>query len=413
MKKFFVIALMLAVSLSTFGDKRRRQVVASRDRLPPPKPVHFMTVDDSGRPIPGMKVIVNWYFDGGSEGYEKLYVSDKDGIFCSEGSFPGEHAHLEFLPKEGYVYEGYLNHGEGWISWVLDSYPRERPYKLVFRKEIPEKGLCISHKCKNNDIRIFRRGEKKDPLPLAVVLKPGLNGETQPADCFARTEFDEVKKAWKCTFWTTNVNGGVFATTNRVFIAPATGYQKRIEVPMEMCCSPTFTLYVKTYDPLLYAMFRLHCFGADRVNTHSPEWIGWRDVLDNPKKYYPDSKKPYAGIALANCCYNVSGERFLESDSSAEEALGPFYFVNEVSPVLAQHRYPPRPDIPARAKNMQRRKALREELSQISERRTQMSGDGDNKQHQKELDALRLREYECRREIRQLEAEARKLNLPD
>ena len=59
MKKFFVIALMLAVSLSTFGDKRRRQVVASRDRLPPPKPVHFMTVDDSGRPIPGMKVIVN------------------------------------------------------------------------------------------------------------------------------------------------------------------------------------------------------------------------------------------------------------------------------------------------------------------------------------------------------------------
>ena len=245
------------------------------------------------------------------------------------------------------------------------------------------------------------------------MLKPGLNGETQPADCFARTEFDEVKKAWKCTFWTTNVNGGVFATTNRVFIAPATGYQKRIEVPMEMCCSPTFTLYVKTYDPLLYAMFRLHCFGADRVNTHSPEWIGWRDVLDNPKKYYPDSKKPYAGIALANCCYNVSGERFLESDSSAEEALGPFYFVNEVSPVLAQHRYPPRPDIPARAKNMQRRKALREELSQISERRTQMSGDGDNKQHQKELDALRLREYECRREIRQLEADALKLNLPD
>ena len=399
--------MVLIVSVATLSTTGAQQSPRVR------KPVHFQAVDDSGNPLPGVKFILFWWCADGSGSFEKLFVSDQDGRFCPDGSFPGDDAFFKSMEKEGYVYEDYLNRGPGRWSWMSSPYPREHPYKLVFRKKILEKGLCVGHACENDGIRIFRRGEKKDTLPLAVVLKPGYRGETQPADCFARTEFDEVKKAWKCTFWTTNVNGGVFATTNRVFIAPATGYQKRIEVPMEMCCSPTFTLYVKTYEPLLYAMFRLTCFGADHVKSRSPERIMWGDVLVNDQVPYPDSNKLYAGIAIAFCLYNVSGERFLESDSSAEEALGPFYFVNEVSPVLAQHRYPPRPDIPARAKNMQRRKALREELEQISKRRTQMSGDDDNKQHQKELDALRSREYECRREIRQLEAEARKLNLPD
>ena len=403
MKKFFTILLVLIVSVATLSTTGAQQSPRVR------KPVHFQAVDDSGHPLPGVKFILFWWCADGSGSFEKLFVSDQDGRFCPDGSFPGDDAFFKSMEKEGYAYEDYLNRGPGRKSWMSSPYPREHPYKLVFRKKLPEQGLILCHEDKNNKMKVFQRGEKNEPLPLSVVPRPGYK-ESQPADCFAMPEFDEVKKAWKCIFWTTNVNGGVLATTNRVFIAPVTGYQKRIEVPMEMCSSPTFTLYVKTYDPLLYAMFWIHCFGRDREDGSQTIEFERGRIRNNQ-----EMSKPFVGIAIDNCHFNISGERFLESDSHADEALGWQFYTREVLPALAQHRYPPRPDIPARAKNMQRRKELRVEIDETSKKILYIwaKAKGDRQKYEKELTPLHLHERECEDEIKRLEAEARKLNLPD
>lgn len=173
MKKFSTILLVLIVSVAALSTTGAQQSPRVR------KPVHFQAVDDSGNPLPGVKFILFWWCADGSGSFEKLFVSDQDGRFCPDGSFPGDDAFFKSMEKEGYVYEDYLNRGPGRWSWMSSPYPREHPYKLVFRKKIPEKGLCVGHACENNSIRIFRRGEKKDTLPLAVVLKPGYRGETQ------------------------------------------------------------------------------------------------------------------------------------------------------------------------------------------------------------------------------------------
>ena len=73
-------------------------------------------------------------------------------------------------------------------------------------------------------------------------------------DFFVSARYDEASDGWRVAFWTTNANCGVIATAKRRYEAPADGYLPRAEVSQEEYLSPSFTLYLRTREPRVYAM---------------------------------------------------------------------------------------------------------------------------------------------------------------
>jgi len=222
------------------------------------------------------------------------------------------------------------------------------------------------------------------------------------------------------------IMGGVLVSTNRVYEAPADGYQKRIEVPLEMCNHPSFTLYVKTFNPQLYAMFWIYGYGTDCrevIKRVGGSTSGRYTVKERPMV---DSR--YGVLAVDYCVFNPFGERVLELDVDAVNAMGPEY-EKELLRELERHRYPLRPNVAARIENAKRRIALIEEIQKYDdwwlaadERRAeiiqriasvkQVGKSDELKKHDEEVAEVRKKMFACYDELRRLEKEAQTLNLP-
>jgi len=384
------------------------------------KLTHFITVDESGKPVPGVKVKMSWTVTEGERNGEVMreeFVSNSEGRICTGEDFCPS-ASVEWVGKDGYSFESYLN-----LQSRGPFPPRqcsvESPFKFVLRKVNPQKVVTIVNDGDLYGVKSVRRGERSMPAPLWVV-RTSDGRHHAGADCFALPEFDEVRNSWKCTFWTTNVNGGVFVTTNRVFFAPEIGYQKRIEVPLEMCRNPSFTLYVKTFNPVIYAMFCLHGFESSRLMR---ERISLWDLDYCGKKDGQSTAKQYGILQVESCMFNPFGGRWLEPDYNVHGVEG-LDFDYELLPVLMQHRYPLYPDVPARVKGVRERLRLiekiqekKEWLRQVEERRgnlvkTHAPDSPELKKTEKEIENAIGEIQMLSQEKRRTEEKLTTLNLP-
>lgn len=381
---------------------------------------HFIAVDENGHPVSGVQVFMTWsvWKDGDIvDVAHKIYTSDVVGKIVTERDFP-RWARLKDISKDGYVVEPYLNlHRRG------PYFPatREQPFRFVLRKRHVEQAVTIWHPQSRYERKVVARGERGTPLPLWIVGHADGIGHME-ADCFALPSFDEVSKEWTCTFWTTNVLGGVIATTNRVYVAPEDGYQQRIEVPLRMCSSPTFTLFVKGYAPKLYAMFWIHGWGADK----KPESDCWK-YKSEAERYAmaacPDAGKRYAALEVTDCRYNPFGDRILEVDDDLCATLDDEY-LKWVLRALEQHSYPPKPNRLARLANAAKRKALSKEIHDLREilwknRNERKEFSGKQPLTRQKTGTLELADEPIHQKIRalvkelfRLEKEAPTLNLP-
>lgn len=377
---------------------------------------HFQVVDQWGKPVAGAMLTMEWTANMNTPKARtavRVLVSGEDGVFQPDGSCP-YWAEFRSVEKDGYEDDPYLNpHPTG--PYYPDRFPKEKPFKFVLQKINEEKEIVLCHGSPDYGIRVVRRGEKPEPIPLWVVRRPE-SKEPIDVDCFARTAYDEARKAWMCTFWTTNANSGVQVSTNRVMVAPATGYVQRVEVPLAVCYHPMFTLYAKTYNPQLYAMFSLHGFCPEECEVRCPH----KDPYEIFKgKERPDADKQYGALEVEYCYVNPFGGRVLEMDCDLYVAME--FKMNQVFlPFLAQHRYPPRPSPLVEKPLLRKIGDLRDEIRRkinwfedklrcIAELQEACQGKP-NEEQEKALKQLEKESEELRKYIRERQKELEKLN---
>lgn len=381
---------------------------------------HYMVVDHTGQPVVGAKVDLSWQtfaHEGRkivtNRGTESC-LSDEDGRvsmgILNRGDIYAGHVSVRGIEKEGYVLEDYQN--PDIRSEKQDRiHPKEAPFKIVLRKRNEEKEMLLRLQGDCDDLSVKAIRGKPSPQPLAVsLLNPGrLSRPGDYIDFLVQPSFDEMKKSWVMSFWTTNENAGIIATTNRVYVAPESGYAKRVEVSREDFQSRTFTLYLKTFSPQVYAM------------------VYWQKPLQNNKE---------TEFQFKLCQYDVNpfGGRVFENIRVGELM---WLWVDFTFPALHvlrdEHRYPPYPDVKARMVNISRQHALEDEMSKL---RNKFIYD-----KRKEIDALKdamkakgateneievavsplrhaiedasVRIGACYDEITRLKAEFKSLNLPE
>ena len=198
------------------------------------------------------------------------------------------------------------------------------------------------------------------------------------------------------------------ATVNRRFAAPETGYVSRIEVPQEAFTNRAFTLYLKTRNPVVYAMIP---FGLDDLESRS--WVG----LQGPRwRFHYDVARinPYGGREMEQD--RRTGRIYSEIRNDALHAF------------LIDHRLAPKPDITARLYNDSKRKvledqrnligeeerALRRKMEELQEKQGHDHEVGQNlKVMQDELYRFLPRYRAIDKELKRLDEEAHTLNLPE
>ena len=246
---------------------------------------------------------------------DKKRVSGKDGRF--KVRWAPEWAWVEKVAKDGYRYEHYLN------AHVRSDQPRaafkdnseSKPCVIVLRKLEPSSFL-LRAECGGNGTKT---GVVVFPVDIMRSLKTGraeLSKTGGYCDFFVSANFDEGGKRWKTAFWTTNAHCGLVATTNRQFHAPASGYTNRVEVPQDMYTSPSFTLYLKTRSPQIYAMLP---FSAGELNAkdypNNRYWsfrCGYNRILINP---YGRRELEYENAVCRTKNYSFDFESQLKNDA--------------------------------------------------------------------------------------------------
>ena len=304
--------------------------------------------------------------------------------------------------KEGYVFEEYLNPHRDNLSVEKDT--RSNPRRVVLRRLEPASFLL--------EVDLNKRYYTKDPkLTFGIDLircHREQRNITPYDDFFVSTRYRDQEHRWDTVFWTTNVNCGLIATTNRRFTAPETGYVSRVEVSQEVFTNKAFTLYLKTRNPTVYAMIP---FGIDDLRIAiGPTFTHW-------------------DFTFSNARINPYGGREMERDGRAVDRIGGDLHEEALHALLKEHKYPPRPDMAARMENERKSKALRKERSEIEnvyypafrdldEERVRMQGNPEKLQEiankVKELESkYGPRLDELNNQLKELRAEAHTLNLPE
>lgn len=315
--------------------------------------IHGIVVDSEGRPIEGAKTVIEWrrweqgwwrdhhYPRGavtttGKDGRFRISVTENDSGFLVK---PTE--------KEGYKYEEYLNPMR---DEILDfrEHTRDNPYRIVLRKVLDEKAYLLLLSAERR--LVVKPEDKAGRLDIDLFgrfLEPEVHGDrrTPHVDFSVLASFDAQARRWSIVFKTDNDDTGIIATTNRVFLAPESGYSNRVEVPQEMYTNECFSLYLYTRKPRMYVMFD---FDRDDLHARTDNYAHFKFSYN------------YAKV-------NPYGSRVFEPyDESPYRELLRGFFSRSCKCLLEEHRYPPRLDIPARLENRRQWQELADESTRQS-----------------------------------------------
>ncbi|MBQ9430277.1 MAG: carboxypeptidase regulatory-like domain-containing protein [Kiritimatiellae bacterium] len=365
---------------------------------------YVLVVDESGVPIPGATVSAYWFegrlFSGKIRSASGNFSCNGKGVAAIR--LNGKvMVTLKSAGKDGYVFEGYLNSDYDILSGTRDT--KSNPRRMVLRKPEPASFLL---EVPYREPRYIESGA----LEFAVDLFKPLQGhiKTREYDDFlVSARYNKEIQRWETVFWTTNANCGLIATTDRRFTAPSTGYVARVEVSQDTITQKSFTLYLKTRDPPVYVMIP---FEINDLRVSSPPLIHWDFTFTSARI------NPYGGREL---------ERDGRTDGFYSELRE-----DTLHALLAERKYPLRPDMAARRRNCDQRNALNDEIrnarkvnaelrQKISETEARMKGkpkdkvDRATEAYRKQLSESGKTVRRCSLEIRRLEKEAHTLNLPD
>ena len=235
---------------------------------------HIRVEDDAGVPVSGAEVRMSWMALTPERRMKRMsgvFRTGTDGMALADihGGFAG----INGASKEGYADEPGLNpsgreaeeslHGEGRAT-------RENPCVYRIRRLLPKSYLVIPDSVSTEKIIDLKSGGEcvTGRVDILSTFKLGgpktavVDGRSKYvwpyapayADFFVSARYDEAAGGWRVAFWTTNANCGVIATAKRRYEAPEDGYLPRAEVSQEEYLSPSFTLYLRTREPRVYAM---------------------------------------------------------------------------------------------------------------------------------------------------------------
>ncbi len=309
------------------------QDVSARDERK--GPVFIRVVDQTGAAVPKAKLLI-WHCNG-----RDFFTTDDDGRFSM--TFKDRlGCRVLRVKKVGYDTRGrnFLQPFDFGIARPGET-SYERPHTIVIRKMEPEpEAIDI-----DPDWR-FRKWYDDEPPsePFSIFGNGDDLGKSGYVDLFVLPKCDHQKKEWTLSFWTTNVNCGIIATTNRVYVAPESGYRARVDVAKSDYLSPSFTLYLKTRPQGLYAMvpFREREIQANYGMYRTNLIFGCDRVYINP----------YGGRNL-ECDVRSCGRYLVEKGKTIWD-------------VLKEGNIPPRIDVPARIENRRQWWKLEAPMEQIS-----------------------------------------------
>lgn len=359
---------------------------------------HIRIVDNTGAPVEGAVVSVSVKDRGRCD-----LVTDADGRIAVDTS-GGTGCTIHHIKKGGYdCLARYFRLNRKFYANPVRN-PYGKPRVIVVRKMEPEPEAVGAGL---NWFLLVGNDRGCEPKPFSIFHPDLSKNKDGYVDVFVQPSCDWKKKEWVLSLWTTNVNSGIIATTNRVYSAPENGYRQRVDVAQADCLSPTFTLYLKTRPQGLYVMLP---FFEDEIHAC------WSSNITNFQFWCRTVK------------INPYGERNLEVDTRYSDVmLDPDY--KGILGILLEGKRPPRMDIPARVANRKRwwaafkEKNEREnfllELETKVEKIQERINDKSQKEIDQELEPLR-REIEAvenvldklEDEMERLDQELPTLNLP-
>jgi len=315
--------------------------------------IHIQVVDADGAPLEGVKLQVDWRKrkNNANEDGEASYqcrasiFTDRNGcsrIYADENNWDFE---IGAILKDGYRYENDLNRNRG---EELDpgKHTKDHPFRVVLRKLQGEKAnLLWMRPLRKRTIGTKTRDAKFD-VDLFETCLGQEHGDRRKAyvDFSVVAHFDENVRRWNIAFQTENDDTGIIATTNRVYMAPTIGYAKRVEVSQEMYVDESFTIYLHTRKPKVYAML---VFGPDlraRTDDYTSFSFDYDHALINP-----------TGSPLMELDEAMSGSDIMRG-----------YGRRCLTVLLEEHRYPPRPDMKARLDNRRKWQELEDESNRLA-----------------------------------------------
>ena len=241
------------------------------------KPVsrYVRVVDEDGKPLAGVRFDVRVLSSGfllGVRGGDWTEHCETDGRGEWSKTFSKAYSlslDTRSFRKDGYVYDKDMNRPRMYLEF-LAACRRETPCLVVMNRAQEKSYLVIPDRIDTEKIIDLKSGGecvtgRVDLLKLTAergVLANPLNGAVRRGhvairpydDLFVSARYDEEAGGWRVAFWTTNANCGVVATARRRYEAPEDGYLPRAEVSQEEYLSPSFTLYLRTREPRVYAM---------------------------------------------------------------------------------------------------------------------------------------------------------------
>ena len=302
--------------------------------------VYLKAVDEDGEPLDEVTFTLDWYY-GMNPWRPKCgrgtFVSGRDGsakALITRGSM----IILVSAQKDGYVYENYLNYSGDPRRHYLDQpgcATKQQPWTAVLRKRMPSSFLLTN----NNMVKdIFNAisssfASNGDGTVYSVNIfgRLGKKAGEKYDDFFVRPVYDAESNRWSATFWTTNAHCGLVASTRRVYAAPERGYAPKITVTQEEYTNRSFTIYLKTRKPMLYAMIG-QPIGTERIKL----------------KPFP---KPYFKFVLSDLRINPYGRRELEYDERFDRGawsnVAHDFMPMVLSSILQEKKRVPIPDLPA------------------------------------------------------------------
>ena len=316
---------------------------------------HYVVVDEYDQPIEGVKVDLSWQCFAHKnrmidvrERKEKL-ITDANGrvsidVPKDEDIYSGNIT-IEKVAKDGFLFEDYLNPN---IRGEQEEFihPKDNPFKIVLRRLNEEKDVVfpMMSYAASNEIFIAESKPTCSQLACSLLAPDVPHGPGDYIDFFVKAKFDEIRKDWNLVFWTTNDTAGLIATTNRVYVAPETGYVKSMEVGPEVYDSKAFTLYLRTGKPEVYAMV-FHYRYTKEIDLHY-------------------AHRGRCLFKLVDYRVNPFGGRIMEKSIVGDSIpIWEFYYEDALMTLRDKHRYPPYPMVEAMTRNIKRRGDLLSELS--------------------------------------------------
>ena len=340
-----VLMVLMTAALEGGISNAERMTPGELYRAWPSSHLYFRVVDDAGNPVSGVSVRCYWErlcLPFSMKNESRVVVSDGDGM----GEISVEKIRsvsVDRVAKDGYVYELTYQHFD-----VGGQGTRESPVVIPVRKLLPKSYLVIPDRIDTEKIIDLKSGGEcvTGRVDILSTFKLGgpktavVDGRSKYVwpypppydDFFVSARYDEASDGWRVAFWTTNANCGVIATAKRRYEAPADGYLPRAEVSQEEYLSPSFTLYLRTREPRVYAMV-------------TPE--GWTGQTPRETRGGPPGQRRFR-FQLREARVNPYGTREMELDGRGQHfflrgAVKKCVFDN----LLKAKRYPPRLDFAA------------------------------------------------------------------